>query len=69
MYKRQLEANVTLSSADAAPLLILRLNPSGSVYLGVTRGMLRLANYPWTGNEAETELIFEVERGLAQPLT
>ena len=64
-----LEANVTLSSADAAPLLILRLNPSGSVYLGVTRGMLHLANYPWTGNEAETELIFEVERGLAQPLT
>ena len=64
-----LEANVTLSPADAAPLLILRLNPSGSVYLGVTRGMLRLANYPWTGNEAETELIFEVERGLAQPLT
>jgi len=64
-----LEANVTLSSADAAPLLILRLNPSGSIYLGVTRGMLRLANYPWTGEEAETELIFEVERGLAPPLT
>ena len=64
-----LEANVTLASADAAPLLILRLNPSGSIYLGVTRGMLRLANYPWTGEEAETELIFEVERGLAPPLT
>ena len=63
------EANVTLSSTNAAPLLILRLNPSGSVYLGVTRGMLRLAYYPWTGNEAETELIFEVERGLAQPLS
>lgn len=63
-----LEANVTLSSADAAPLLILRLNPSGSVYLGVTRGLLRLANYFWAGNEADTELIFEVERGLAHPL-
>ena len=61
-----LEANIKFSAEETTPLLILRLKPSGTVYLGVTRGMLRLANYPWSGEEAEGELIFEVERALTQ---
>ena len=40
------------------------LEKNGSVYFGVSRGMLRLANYPWSGSESEETLIFEVERRL-----
>ena len=61
-----LEANIKFSAEETTPLLILRLKPSGTVYLSVTRGMLRLANYPWSGEEAESDLIFEVERALTQ---
>ncbi len=46
------------------PLLLMRLIPGGSVYIGVSRGMLRLANFPWQGDEADEILIFEIERSL-----
>ena len=59
-----LEAKIKISAKETTPLLVLRLRPNGDVYIGVTRGMLRLANYPWSGNEAESDLIFEVERKL-----
>ncbi len=61
-----LEANIKFTAGETMPLLVLRLKPNGNIYLGVTRGMLRLANYPWSGEEAEGELIFEVERALTQ---
>ena len=61
-----LEANIKFTAEETMPLLVLRLKPNGNIYLGVTRGMLRLANYPWSGEEAEGELIFEVERALTQ---
>lgn len=61
---RTLEANIKFSADETTPLLVLQLKPNGNVYLGVTRGMLRLANYPWSGQEAEGALIFEVERAL-----
>ena len=61
-----LEAKIKISAEETAPLLVLRLRPNGYVYLGVTRGMLRLANYPWSGKESESDLIFEVERKLTQ---
>ena len=64
-----LEADVKFSAEETTPLLVMRLKPNGSVYLGVTRGMLRLANYPWSGNEADSDLIFEVERKLTQSAT
>ena len=64
-----LEAKIKISAEETTPLLVLRLRPNGDVYLGVTRGMLRLANYPWSGNEAESDLIFEVERKLTQTST
>lgn len=50
--------------APNSSLLVLRLMPGGSVYIGVSRGLLRLANFPWQGNEADSQLIFEVERSL-----
>ena len=46
------------------PLLLLRLSQGGAVYIGVSRGLLRLANFPWQGDEADSDLIFEVERSL-----
>ena len=64
-----LEAKIKISAEETEPLLVLRLRPNGDVYLGVTRGMLRLANYPWSGNQAESDLIFEVERKLTQTST
>ena len=64
-----LEAKIKISAEETAPLLVLRLRPNGYVYLGVTRGMLRLANYPWSGKESESDLIFEVERKLTQTPT
>ncbi|MEL0048664.1 MAG: type II secretion system protein N [Gammaproteobacteria bacterium] len=47
------------------PLLLMRLMQPGSVYIGVSRGLLRAANFPWQGNEDEGDLIFEIERSLA----
>ena len=61
-----LEANIKFAAEETTSLLVLRLKPSGNIYLGVTRGMLRLANYPWSGNEVDSDLIFEVERKLTQ---
>lgn len=46
------------------PLLLLRLALGGSIYVGVSRGMLGLANFPWQGDEADGTLIFEIERSL-----
>ena len=43
------------------PLLLMRLMQPGSVYIGVSRGLLRAANFPWQGNE-DGDLIFEIER-------
>jgi hypothetical protein len=51
-------------TASEPPLLLLRLMLGGSVYIGVSRGMLALANFPWQGDEADGTLIFEIERSL-----
>jgi hypothetical protein len=59
-----LEAKIYSREANSAPLLILRAAQNGNVYFAVSRGMLGLANYPWSGNEAADELIFEVQRSL-----
>ncbi|MBV26930.1 MAG: hypothetical protein CMQ13_02570 [Gammaproteobacteria bacterium] len=59
-----LEAKIYGREANSAPLLILRAAQNGNVYFAVSRGMLGLANYPWSGNEAADELIFEVQRSL-----
>ncbi|NCF43318.1 MAG: hypothetical protein GWP70_00655 [Proteobacteria bacterium] len=61
----QLEAKIYSSETDTAALLILRAAQNGTVYFAVSRGMLDLANYPWSGSEAADELIFEVQRNLA----
>jgi hypothetical protein len=59
-----LEAKIYSREANSAPLLILRAAQNGNVYFAVSRDMLDLANYPWSGNEAADELIFEVQRSL-----
>lgn len=46
------------------PSLLLRITAEGALYIGVSRGLLRIANFPWPGNEADDELIFEIERYL-----
>ena len=61
-----LEAKVKTSQSETEPLLTLRMKTNNDIYLGVTRGLLRLANYPWSGAEADTALIFEVERALTK---
>ena len=63
----ELEARVVADDQNDAPLMILRWKNNGNLYFGVTRRMLRLANYPWSGGESESTLIFEVERKLTQP--
>ena len=59
-----LEAKIYSREAKSVPLLILRAAQNGNVYFAVSRGMLDLANYPWSGNEAADELIFEIQRSL-----
>ena len=59
----ELETRVTADGQKDGQLMVLRWK-NGSVYFGVSRGMLRLANYPWSGSESEETLIFEVERRL-----
>jgi hypothetical protein len=63
----ELEARVVADDQDEALLMSLRWKNSGHLYIGVTRRMLRLANYPWSGSEPDSTLIFEVERRLTQP--
>jgi len=63
----ELEARIVADDQNDALLMILRLKNNGNLYFGVTRGMLRLANYPWSGDESESTLLFEVERRLTQP--
>lgn len=46
------------------PSLLLRITAKGALYIGVSRGLLRIANFPWPGNEADDELVFEMERFL-----
>ena len=64
----ELEARIVADDQNDALLMILRLKNNGNLYFGVTRGMLRLANYPWSGDESESTLLFEVERRLTQPV-
>lgn len=59
-----LQANVSVKGSIAPDLMVLRLQPDNSIYIGVRLAMLRLANFPWSGDEPEDELIFEVERSL-----
>ena len=63
----ELEARVVADDQDEALLMSLRWKNSGHLYIGVTSRMLRLANYPWSGSEPDSTLIFEVERRLTQP--
>lgn len=63
----ELETRIVADNQDDALLMILRWKNNGNVYVGVTRRMLRLANYSWSGSEPESTLIFEVERRLTQP--
>ena len=62
----ELETRVAANEEDNGVLMVLRWKRNGNVYFGVSRRMLRLANYPWSGTESEETLIFEVERRLTQ---
>ena len=63
----ELETRIFADDQDDTLLMILRWNKDGNLYFGVTRKLLRVANYPWSGSEPESKLIFEVERRLTQP--
>ena len=63
----ELETRIVANDESDVLLMILRWKNNGNMYFGVTRSMLRLANYPWSGSERESTLIFEVERRLTQP--
>ena len=54
----------TVATSSTPRLLSLRISQAGSIYVAVSRGLLRLANFPWQGDEADTDLIFEIERSL-----
>ena len=60
----ELETRVSANEQDNGLLMVLSWKKNGNVYFGVSRGMLRLVNYPWSGSESEETLIFEVERRL-----
>lgn len=62
----ELETRVSANEQDNGLLMVLSWKKNGNVYFGVSRGMLRLVNYPWSGTESEETLIFEVERRLTQ---
>lgn len=64
----ELETRVVADDQNDTPLMILRWKNNDALYVGITRKMLRIANYPWSGSEPDSTLIFEVERRLTQPI-
>lgn len=54
---------IVVAKKDAVGTLFsLRLIDSGYVQVGVTRGFMRLMNYPWPGSQNDSDVVLEVEQ-------
>lgn len=54
---------IAVAKKDAVGTLFsLRLIDSGYVQVGVTRGFMRLMNYPWPGSQNDSDVVLEVEQ-------